>query len=146
MIRVVLVWLFVVFLYVTALAYAATTLGAERQHGSVLEESRGGTTEPATAKPTQERHMNKKQLIALVHAMVLSVQATANADAEDGEPPLTEDEARVLLGTRLKRKARGLVADVIGCEASEVVWTEPPAKPKKSKEEATEGTPETAAS
>ena len=44
--------------------------------------------------------MNKKELIALLTAMILSVLATANADAEQDEPAMTEDEARVFLADR----------------------------------------------
>ena len=80
--------------------------------------------------------MNKKQLIALVNAMVASVLATANKDIPDSEPPITADQARVLLGMRLKRSAKTLVAAACGVEATEVVWVEPTVETVEAETEA----------
>lgn len=68
--------------------------------------------------------MNKKQLIALIESMIASVVATANKD-EDGGESLTEDEARVLLGSLVLRKqARRLVAEACHAEPEDVVWVD----------------------
>jgi hypothetical protein len=67
--------------------------------------------------------MNKKQLTALLNSIVLSIVATANADA-DGEEPLTEEEARTLLGMRLKRVAKKLVAESAHVDADDVIWVD----------------------
>ena len=72
--------------------------------------------------------MNKKQLAFLVQTMVLSVASSINDNAEDNEPPITEDEARTLLALRLRRLSKSVIADAAGCETDEVVITEPEVK------------------
>ena len=67
--------------------------------------------------------MNKKQITALVNSIVASIAATANAD-NGGDEPLTEEEARTLLGMRLKRLARKLVAEALSVETEDVVWVD----------------------
>ena len=66
--------------------------------------------------------MNKKQITALINSIVASIVATANADG--GDDPLTEEEARTLLGMRLKRLAKKLVAEAVSVELEDVVWVD----------------------
>ena len=77
--------------------------------------------------------MNKKQLTLLVLTLVLSTMATINAQDADGEPDITEDEARTLLAMRLRKATRMLVADAAGCEQDEVVIETAVAPVKKAK-------------
>ena len=78
--------------------------------------------------------MNKKQLAALTASLVASVMATANKDATNDEPQMTEDEARVLVGQTLKRKAKALVAETCHAEPADVVWVA--VDPKKATKKA----------
>ncbi len=80
--------------------------------------------------------MHKKQLVAVLDSMIASVVATANAEAEDNEPELTEQEARTLLSRKLKKAAKGLVAATVGCEEDEVVWVAVEPKTRKKAEKA----------
>ena len=80
--------------------------------------------------------MNKKQLMLLVTSLVLSAQAMANKDATNDEPQMTEDEARVLVGQTLKRKAKALVSETCHAELEDVIWVNAPEKAKKGKDDA----------
>ncbi len=80
--------------------------------------------------------MHKKQLVAVLDSMIASVVATANAEAEDNEPELTEQEARTLLSRKLKKAAKGLVAATVGCEEADVQWVTVEPKTRKKTEQA----------
>lgn len=58
--------------------------------------------------------MNKKQLTALVAAIVIAANKHANKTMET-----TEDEARTLVGMALRRSANQLVCDASGCDEEE---------------------------
>jgi hypothetical protein len=59
--------------------------------------------------------MNKKQLIALINAIVIAVQ---NGSTEGGLET-TEDEARTLVGMRLRALANEVVVHAAGLEDTE---------------------------
>ena len=77
--------------------------------------------------------MNKKQITALTNQIVASIAATANADG--GDEPLTDEEARTLYGMRLKRIGKQLVADTLRVDLADVVWVDVAAKAQAEVEE-----------
>jgi hypothetical protein len=69
-------------------------------------------TRPTPTTPlSQENAMNKKQLAALLAAIVRATQTAA-----DEVMATTEDEARTLVGMQLRRAASGLVQNAAGVE------------------------------
>ncbi len=74
--------------------------------------------EGATTAPHQplagEHKMNKKQLAALVAAIVAATQSHADSVMET-----TEDEARTLVGMALRKLANQIVQDACGADADE---------------------------
>jgi hypothetical protein len=76
--------------------------------------------------------MNKKQLTRLIQTLVLSTAASINGNATDGEPEITENEARTLLAMRIRKASRQLVADAAGVDAEDMILVEPPVKVKKA--------------
>jgi hypothetical protein len=63
--------------------------------------------------PCRRECMNKKQIAAFVQSLVERIQNQANADAPEGEPALTEAEARTLLGVHLRQNAPQIVGAVV---------------------------------
>lgn len=82
--------------------------------------------------------MHKKQLEAISLSAVASVKATANADAEQDEPELTEIEARTLYARKYRKVVKQLVADACGVELEDVVWVN--VEPKKRTKKADDAT------
>ena len=80
--------------------------------------------------------MHKKSAYSELDSAIASVAATANAQAEDNEPQLTETEARTLFLRKFKKAARKLVADTVDCEPEDVVWVT--VEPKSRKKATTE--------
>ena len=90
--------------------------------------------DPNTTRSGDDK-MNKKQLMILVQTLVLSTAASINQNATDGEPDITEDEARTLFAMRLRKATKTLVADAAGCEEDDVVIETFVPPKKKAKEE-----------
>ncbi len=82
--------------------------------------------------------MHKKQLDAITASAVASVVKTANNEAEDNEPELTEMEARTLFARKYKKAVRQIVADTVGCEVADVQWVTVEPKSRKKKDAADE--------
>jgi len=79
--------------------------------------------------------MNKKQLTALTHSIVLSVRCSINDNEPNENEHVTEDEARTLVGIALRSKTREIIGAATcngGIEVDEDRLTiVPVARPKK---------------
>jgi len=72
----------------------------------------GATAAPRNPNSRRRHDMNKKQLAALLAAIVRATQTAADTVMAN-----TEDEARTLVGMQLRRSASKLVQDASGVDA-----------------------------